>query len=278
MYNYYGEGMKFSSKYLLICFFLLFSFSNVYASSGSLRKTTIKTCPDGITYGQHGSDSHWHVAKESETGYIASGDVLKKDPCPEIAVQSSTTTPVIVKLDRCVDGDTASFIIDGISTKVRMLAIDTPETVHPTQDVELYGKDASEYTCKSLTNAKEIIIEYDSGSTKKDKYNRDLVWVFVDGELLQETLVKIGYAEVKYIYGTYKYTERLYKVQEEAKNNKLGIWNENELSSNLNDNDISDDSENKDKNDKLVSEDIWYIIIIIIIVVIGYFVKHRKVK
>ena len=91
-----------------------------------------------------------------------------------------------VKLSKCVDGDTARFIIDGKEYSTRFLAIDTPETKHPKKKVEPYGKEASNYTCNSLKKASKIVLEYDSNSTKEDKYGRRLAWVFVDEELLQK--------------------------------------------------------------------------------------------
>lgn len=133
------------------------------------------------------------------------------------------TTKTNAEFVRCVDGDTAVFSIDGTETKFRFLAIDTPETVHPTKTVEEFGKDASEYTCNKLTNAKYIVVEYEE-SNKTDKYGRSLGWIWVDGSLLQKELVSVGYAEVAYIYGKYKYTESLCVVQQEAKESKYGIW------------------------------------------------------
>ena len=59
-----------------------------------------------------------------------------------------------VIFDSCVDGDTAKFIIDGEVKSVRFLAIDTPETVHPTKDEEPYGKEARDFTCNSLKKLK----------------------------------------------------------------------------------------------------------------------------
>ncbi|MGX9136193.1 thermonuclease family protein [Rummeliibacillus sp. JY-2-4R] len=76
--------------------------------------------------------------------------------------------------------------------------MDTPES---TYKIEPYGKTASKYTCSKLKNAKKIQSQYDG--PKKDKYGRTLVWVFVDGKLLQESLVKKGYVEKSYDYGTY---------------------------------------------------------------------------
>ncbi len=133
----------------------------------------------------------------------------------------------IVKLSKCVDGDTAKFIINGKEYSTRFLAIDTPEVKHPKKKVEPYGKEASKYTCDRLKAAKEIVLEYDSNSTKEDKYGRRLAWVFVDKELLQEKLVSKGYAKVAYLYGDYKYTKKLQKIEQKAKDNKVGIWSNN---------------------------------------------------
>lgn len=127
-------------------------------------------------------------------------------------------------LNKCIDGDTASLNIDGKIKKVRFLAIDTPETNHPTLGEEPYGKEASNYTCNALKNAKTIEIEYDKNSDKTDKYDRQLVWIFVDGKLLQKQLIKKGYAKVAYLYGDYKYTGALQKAQKQAKKEKVGIW------------------------------------------------------
>lgn len=132
-----------------------------------------------------------------------------------------------VQLEKCVDGDTAKFKSeDGTVTSYRFLAIDTPETVHPTKEEEPWGKEASEYTCNALTNATSIILEFDDASDKVDHYNRGLAWVFVDGNLLQEQLVGQGFAKVAYLYGDYKYTERLQAQEKIAQENKLGIWSE----------------------------------------------------
>lgn len=130
----------------------------------------------------------------------------------------------VVSFSDCVDGDTAKLVLGKEEIKVRFLAVDTPESVHPTKKVEPYGKEASNYTCNSLKNAKKIEIEYDSNSDKTDKYKRHLVWIYVDGKLLQKELISKGYAEVAYLYGDYSYTDELKKAEKEAKSKKIGIW------------------------------------------------------
>lgn len=131
-----------------------------------------------------------------------------------------------VKFSSCVDGDTANIIIDNEKIKIRFLAIDTPETKHPTKGSEKYGEEASNYTCNALKNASKIEIEYDSNSDRTDKYNRHLVWIYVDDSLLQEDLIELGYAKTAYLYDEYKYTPYLEEIEKKAKNAKVGIWGE----------------------------------------------------
>ena len=126
-----------------------------------------------------------------------------------------------IKLVECIDGDTARFIINNKEEKVRFIGIDTPES---TNFQEEYGIEASNYTCELLRNAENIYIEYDMNSSVRDKYNRVLGWVFVDGNNISELLLSKGYAEVKYIYDDYKYINNLCEVQKVAYSNKLGIW------------------------------------------------------
>ena len=135
----------------------------------------------------------------------------------------NSTYAINASLNKCVDGDTAWFNVDDEVIKTRFLAIDTPES---TNQIEPYGKEASEYTCNALKNAKTIELEYDENSDKLDKYDRHLVWVFVDNTLLQKSLVENGLAEIKYLYGDYKYTNILEESEEIAKKNKLNIWSD----------------------------------------------------
>ncbi len=137
-------------------------------------------------------------------------------------------TPVFAKtkvtFDKCVDGDTAWLKSGATSLKYRFLAVDTPETIHPFKNTTQYGKTASDYTCNRLKEASLIEIEYDSNSTKTDKYGRELVWIYLDKKLFQMELVEKGYARVEYIYGKYMYVDTLREKESIAKQNKIGIW------------------------------------------------------
>lgn len=169
-----------------------------------------------------------------------------------ISVSIVNAKEIEVKFSDCVDGDTAKFIYKDEVITARFLAIDTPETVHPTKEEEKFGKDASEYTCKKIKEAKKITLEYDEDSDKLDKYNRHLVWVFVDDVLLQKKLVEKGLASVAYLYGDYKYTDILEEVEQEAEDNKLGIWSiEEETEETKNDSNIEEKNKNTDKKNNI---------------------------
>lgn len=167
---------------------------------------------------------------------------------------ASSKVPVI--LSKCVDGDTAKFELDQEVITARFLAIDTPETKHPQKGEEPWGKEASNFTCDSLKRAKKIELEYDSNSEKVDKYDRHLVWVFVDDELLQDHIIKQGYAEVAYLYGDYKYTPLLQDHEAIAKKEKLGIWG--------------------DKPSEKINY--WHIGLGIIGLIVVYFIASKKTK
>ena len=128
-----------------------------------------------------------------------------------------------VTLDECVDGDTAWFILNNERIKTRFLAIDTPES---TTKKEPYGKEASDFTCNILKNSNKIEIEYDPNSDKLDKYDRHLVWVFVDDTLLQDLIIKKGLGKVAYLYDNYQYTYILEASELVAKTSKIGIWSD----------------------------------------------------
>ena len=139
-------------------------------------------------------------------------------------ISSTSSEKEVVEFVKCVDGDTATFKIDGKKKKVRFIGIDTPESVHPYKEVEEYGKSASEYTCYLLENAQTVALSYDNNLSKTDKYGRILAWVWADNELVQEKLISVGYAQVRYIYAKYSMLDRLYKSQKQAKAKKIGIW------------------------------------------------------
>ena len=129
-----------------------------------------------------------------------------------------------VEYKKCVDGDTAWFIMNDEDIKVRFIAINAPELEHEEKEAEYYSEEAKDYVCTKLERADKIELEFDPKSDMQDKYERYIAWIFVDDKLLQNDIVKNGYAKVDYVYDDYKYVNELYKSEKYAQKKNLGIW------------------------------------------------------
>lgn len=128
------------------------------------------------------------------------------------------------KVTRVVDGDTIVLPIDGAETKVRLLGINAPESVHADESKNTEeGRIASAYL-KELLDSKEVFIEYDVGTL--DQYGRTLAYVYLDDgtTMVNADLIQNGYAKVVRIEPNVKYYEKLKELEEEAKALGLGIW------------------------------------------------------
>lgn len=145
-----------------------------------------------------------------------------------------------LKVTRVIDGDT--FELEN-GDRVRLIGVDTPETVHPSKPVEYYGKEATEFTRK-LIEGKTVCLEYDQ--QKRDRYNRILSYVFVEADssvgdplgLLEELqphkkvflnalLIKWGYAHayLKYPFKQ-EYMDYFRLLEREAREAGRGLWAE----------------------------------------------------
>ena len=108
--------------------------------------------------------------------------------------------------------------------KVRLLGINTPESVDPRRSVECFGVEASNYM-KEIANGQEVYMETDNSQSKYDKYNRLLAYVYLsDGQMLNRKMLAEGYA-YEYTYSSaYKYQKDFKDLQLFAKNNSKGLW------------------------------------------------------
>lgn len=126
------------------------------------------------------------------------------------------------KVIRVVDGDT--FIIDykGTEERVRLIGIDTPESVHPNESKNTEeGIKTSNYT-KERLEGKMIKLELDV--QERDKYGRILAYVYVDGNMYNKELLELGYAKLATYPPNVKYVDDFTKLQEQARENKVGLW------------------------------------------------------
>lgn len=122
---------------------------------------------------------------------------------------------------RVIDGDTIVVEIDSKQEKVRLIGVDTPETVHPNKPVEYFGKEASKFT-KSMVEGKKVRLEYDW--QRRDKYGRLLAYVYLeDGTFLNAEIIKQGYG-FAYTRFPFKYLEDFRQYEREARENNRGLW------------------------------------------------------
>ncbi|HHS2993517.1 TPA: thermonuclease family protein [Staphylococcus argenteus] len=129
-------------------------------------------------------------------------------------------------LIKAIDGDTVKLMYKGKPMTFRLLLIDTPETKHPKKGVEKYGPEASAFTKNMVENAKKIEVEFDKGQ-KTDKYGRGLAYIYADGKMVNQALVRQGLAKVAYVYKPNNTHEQLLRKSEaQAKKEHLNIWSE----------------------------------------------------
>ena len=122
---------------------------------------------------------------------------------------------------RAVDGDT---LLLTNRARVRLIGVDTPETVKEGSPVELWGREAAEFT-KSMVAAQEVRLQFDR--ERVDRFGRFLAYVWVGDRLLNEELLRAGLArwEPKYHYSQAMKT-RFRKAQQEANEAHRGIWSD----------------------------------------------------
>ncbi|WP_127584365.1 thermonuclease family protein [Paenibacillus koleovorans] len=135
---------------------------------------------------------------------------------PQLADQPWTKAEV----KRVVDGDTFE-TMEG--DKVRLIGVNTPETVKPNSPVERYGKEASNYTKQALTG-RMVYMFRDAGD--KDTYSRLLRYVFLAGktEMYNETLLVEGYANTMTVPPNVMFQKKFVELERRARENRIGLW------------------------------------------------------
>ncbi len=130
----------------------------------------------------------------------------------------STCGPPTAEVVRAVDGDTLE-LADG--QKVRMLLVDTPESTSGKNDC--YGRQAADFTASKVTG-RTVQLKYDEAGCR-DRFNRLLAYVTVDGLEVNRALAEQGYACFLYVApagGARREEFETYESQ--AKTSRLGLW------------------------------------------------------
>ena len=141
----------------------------------------------------------------------------------------------VVHFDYCKDGDTIVVTKgSGESVTVRLIGINTPESVAPEEYTQKTGKENNDYGKSASGHAKELFkntdilyLEYDTEKT--DPYGRTLAYVyFSDTGSLTDTanakMLEDGYASVMSIAPNTKYAAEFQSIQDAARQNKAGLW------------------------------------------------------
>lgn len=136
-------------------------------------------------------------------------------------IKRTANKKITVKVKKYVDGDTTRFKLkNGKTITAQYLLIKTPEI----KKEQPYAKEAKDRSKELLKNAKKIQIEYDKGS-KRDKKKRELVYVWADGKLVQETLANEGLVVSQKAKGkNKKFLKRIIAAEKKAQDQKQNIW------------------------------------------------------
>lgn len=134
--------------------------------------------------------------------------------------------PTTATVSRVIDGDTVQL---STGEKVRLVAIDAPESVDPRKPVEHFGKEASAYLRK-LLDGEKVELTYDQNNAAKghkDRYGRLLCYVrrARDGLEVNAEMVRSGHAHAYSKYPSER-AEEMRKLEREAQEAKRGLWDQ----------------------------------------------------
>jgi micrococcal nuclease len=131
-------------------------------------------------------------------------------------VQPAQTLPFVT---RVIDGDT--LVVEGVGT-VRLIGVDTPETVDPRRPVQYFGREASDFT-RQLATGKPVRLEFDRDRT--DRYGRTLAYVYLQPEdlLLNAEIIRLGYG-FAYTVFPFRMMDLFRTLEREAREAGRGLW------------------------------------------------------
>lgn len=151
-----------------------------------------------------------------------------KTPAPTAPPEASYPTPpdglASAPVVAVVDGDTLDVRLGGRRERVRLIGINTPESVDPRRPVECYGREASA-KAKELLRGQTVLLEADPSQDEQDRFGRLLRYVWLpDGRLFNLEMVAQGYAFEYTFAAPYKYRDEFRRAQARARSDGLGLW------------------------------------------------------
>jgi micrococcal nuclease len=151
------------------------------------------------------------------------GGLLLRDSVQQAHDDPGTASTSVGRVVRVVDGDTIRVSIGGREERVRYIGIDTPESVKPGTPVQCFAKKASAEN-KRLVGGRRVRIERDV--EERDRYGRLLAYVYpaAGGPMVNETLVRGGYARTLTIPPDVRHAERFRRMADQARKAGRGLW------------------------------------------------------
>jgi micrococcal nuclease len=124
---------------------------------------------------------------------------------------------------RVVDGDTIRVRVGGREERVRYIGIDTPESARQGTPVECFARRAAAENAR-LVDGRRVRLEPDAEA--RDRYGRLLAYVVrvEDARMVNESLVRGGYAVPLTIPPNDRYAERFEHAAQEARDGRRGLW------------------------------------------------------
>ena len=138
---------------------------------------------------------------------------------PTLADEPVEGEPALVT--RVVDGDTIEVSLGGAIEDIRLLGIDTPESVKPNSPIECFGREASAAAEAFLSNAEVTLVR---DVEDRDRYGRLLRYVYVGEEMANARLVVNGYATAYTYPPNVRHAELFVQLQREASEAERGLW------------------------------------------------------
>lgn len=125
---------------------------------------------------------------------------------------------------KVVDGDTIWVRVGGDRVKLRLIGIDTPETVDPGKPVGCFGPEASAEAARLLSDS-SVYLELDPSQGETDRYDRTLAYVWMaDGTMFNLEMIRKGFAR-EYTYDDpYEYQAPFREAEQLATSDGVGLW------------------------------------------------------
>ncbi len=157
-------------------------------------------------------------------GALAIPGCSADDPPTPTTAAPATEADANAVMVRVVDGDTIVVDVDNREERVRLIGIDTPESVAEERPDQCYGVEASDEVKRLLPPGTELVLERDV--EPRDQYDRLLAYVYraEDQLFINESLVRNGFAGILSYPPNDTYAERFRSLEAEARQLGTGLW------------------------------------------------------